>query len=156
MKHKQKLCTLLALSLMGTMGAKAQSMLWVSTTNGAPTQSFALEDVGKITFDSSNMLFTYQGESRTFDLATLGIIRFGDTNPTAVTMVSAPDDGLQLSRNTISAPGWRGTKGLRVYSATGQLLLHDAGWAGESILLAGLPHGTYIVKTSMKTIKICK
>lgn len=156
MNHKQKLSTLLALSLMGTAGAMAQSHLSVYLANGMPVQSFALADVGRITFDQTSMLITHQGEATAIDLSTLKAIRFDDGVTTAVGAVSVPSGGIRLVSGSLSAPGWQGARGLRVYSATGQLLLHKADWAGESVSLAALPHGTYIVKTASQTLKFSK
>jgi hypothetical protein len=162
MKHKKVLFVfcLLTAGLLQNAYAQGNNFLWVYSANGS-SQSFALDDLQKITFTGQDMVI---------EPANSGAVNFP---------YSSVSKWIFAAFATDIAPVLANTEGANIYyrTTTESVVLQSASVIGEvrifnlqgilirrvvvqteqaEIALSGIPAGVYIVKTSTSVKKIIK
>ena len=140
------------IAIAGT--ATAQHMV-VETAGG--NEVFTLENLKQITFNGTTVnIEQSNGEKSSASMGDIKRIYFDDMS--SIADVNAQGNNLveYLSHDEIAINSEAGSM-VTVYSLTGaQLLTRRIDAQGETISIAGLPQGIYIIKAEERTTKIIK
>ena len=140
------------IAIAGT--ATAQHMV-VETAGG--NEVFTLENLKQITFNGTTVnIEQSNGEKSSASMGDIKRIYFDDMS--SIADINAQDNNLveYLSHDEIAINSQAGSI-VTIYNLTGaQLLTRRIDAQGETISIAGLPQGIYIVKAEERTTKIIK
>lgn len=159
MKHIRT--TALAPLLALTLAAQADDKVTVVTTQGET--SYDISSVARIDLgDTELKVVSADGTGTTYAFSEVTKIVIS-SDATGITAPSSADaerltltvsqDGTQMRIN-----GWDAfqTAALTVYGTDGQSVLRLDSWSGETVDIASLPHGIYVVKAGTHTAKFRK
>ena len=140
------------IAIAGT--ATAQHMV-VETAGG--NEVFTLENLKQITFNGTTVnIEQSNGEKSSASMGDIKRIYFDDMS--SIADINAQDNNLveYLSHDEIAINSQAGSI-VTIYNLTGaQLLTRRIDAQGETISIAGLPQGIYIIKAEERTTKIIK
>ena len=138
-----------------TLPVAAQHMLIEKNAGG--NQVIDLADLKQITFDGIKVnIEQTDGTTSSASMGDIERIYFGDHTSIADINAQGGDLVEYLSHDDIAINSEAGSM-VTVYSLTGaQLLTRRIDTQGETISIAGLPQGIYIVKANGRTTKIIK
>ena len=147
---------LLIISLI-TIAGTATAQYMVVEKAGSGNETIVLDNLRQITFDGTTVNIEQNDGARSN--ATMGDISriyFSDLSSIADINAQGGDLVEYLSHDDIAINSEAGSM-VTVYSLTGaQLLTRRIDTQGETISIAGLPQGIYIVKANGRTTKIIK
>ena len=152
---------LMLLFMVSVTMAKAQSSLYVYMNNGEDSETIALADIGKITFEEGYAVITpKEGGQKSFPLADVKNFRFTPDEVSAILAHSGAGARalVTVRAGVVHVAGWDGSRkaALMVYGTGGQLLYANGNWRGEDIDISYLPKGVYIIKIENQSTKIRK
>ena len=147
---KKQLLTIALLA--GALTASAGVNLVVS---GQQQQSFAVGDIGKITFTESTM-DVYGKDSGTFSLSDITKLFFSDKEGN-VTEIN-PDGALKFAKtgNTLKVDGLSAPADAFIVSASGRIVMQQKQWDGNSLDISSLTDGVYILAVGNAAFKFIK
>ncbi len=150
---KKQLLTIALLA--GALTASAGVNLVVS---GQQQQSFAVGDIGKITFTESTMdvYGKDSGKIGTFSLSDITKLFFSDKEGT-VTEIN-PDGALKFAKtgNTLKVDGLSAPADAFIVSASGRIVMQQKQWDGNSLDISSLTDGVYILAVGNTAFKFIK
>jgi hypothetical protein len=131
----------------------ADSMLVVNMTDGS-RRSFVLADLPNVTFVEQNMVITSSTASATIERSSVSSFTFEEVPVGIESTVTTPDFGIALLGVKVSVSGCTGR--VAVVAMNGAVVRQaDCDASGRcQISLSGIPAGTYLVQTSVQTLKI--
>jgi len=153
MKH---LITLLGVFSLFTFAAAAQQStesMWVNSTSGS-ANSFALDDVGKITFTSSQLQVNLNsGSLSAFNFDEVASITFFNLQGNDIRQPAVSDNSVNIfydaSSSLLRIASQNMIKGVKIYSLQGSLvknvLTHSQSVEPS---LSALPAGVYVVSVN--------
>ena len=148
---KKQLLTIALLA--GALTASAGVNLVVS---GQQQQSFAVGDIGKITFTESTMdvYGKDSGKIGTFSLSDITKLFFSDKEGN-VTEIN-PDGALKFAKtgNTLNVDGL--SAATFIVSASGRIVMQQKQWDGNSLDISSLTDGVYILAVGNAAFKFIK
>ncbi len=146
---------LFIISLLAIAGTATAQHMVVETASG--NEVFTLENLKQITFDGTIVnIEQTDGTTSSASMGDIERIYFGDHTSIADINAQGGDLVEYLSHDDIAINSEAGSM-VTVYSLTGaQLLTRRIDTQGETISIAGLPKGIYIVKANGRTTKIIK
>ena len=133
--------------------AWADSMLVVNMTDGS-RRSFVLADLPNVTFVEQNMVITSSTASATIERSSVSSFTFEEVPVGIESTMTTPDFGIALLGGKVSVSGCTGR--VAVVAMNGAVVRQaDCDASGRcQISLSGIPAGTYLVQTSVQTLKI--
>lgn len=153
---KKQLLTIALLA--GALTASAGVNLVVS---GQQQQSFAVGDIGKITFTESTMDVYGKdsgkiGKIGTFSLSDITKLFFSDKEGN-VTEIN-PDGALKFAKtgNTLKVDGLSTATDAFIVSASGRIVMQHKQWDGNSLDISSLTDGVYILAVGNAAFKFIK
>lgn len=153
---KKQLLTIALLA--GALTASAGVNLVVS---GQQQQSFAVGDIGKITFTESTMDVYGKdsgkiGKIGTFSLSDITKLFFSDKEGN-VTEIN-PDGALKFAKtgNTLKVDGLSAATDAFIVSASGRIVMQQKQWDGNSLDISSLTDGVYILAVGNAAFKFIK
>lgn len=153
---KKQLLTIALLA--GALTASAGVNLVVS---GQQQQSFAVGDIGKITFTESTMDVYGKdsgkiGKIGTFSLSDITKLFFSDKEGN-VTEIN-PDGALKFAKtgNTLKVDGLSSATDAFIVSASGRIVMQQKQWDGNSLDISSLTDGVYILAVGNAAFKFIK
>ena len=150
---KKLLFIISLLAIAGT--ATAQHM--VVETAGQENKVFSLESLKQITFDDTTVnIEQTDGTKSSASMGDIERIYFGDFS--SISDINALSGNLveYISHDEIAINSEAGST-VAIYNLTGmEMIIRRINAQGETISIAGLPQGIYIVKANEKTTKIIK
>ncbi len=150
---KKQLLTIALLA--GALTASAGVNLVVS---GQQQQSFAVGDIGKITFTESTMDVYGKDSSKigTFSLSDITKLFFSDKEGN-VTEIN-PDGTLKFTKtgNTLKVDGLSAATDAFIVSASGRIVMQQKQWDGNSLDISSLTDGVYILAVGNAAFKFIK
>lgn len=153
---KKQLLTIALLA--GALTASAGVNLVVS---GQQQQSFAVGDIGKITFTESTMDVYGKdsgkiGKIGTFSLSNITKLFFSDKEGN-VTEIN-PDGALKFAKtgNTLKVDGLSAATDAFIVSASGRIVMQQKQWDGNSLDISSLTDGVYILAVGNAAFKFIK
>ena len=131
----------------------ADSMLVVNMTDGS-RRSFVLADLPNVTFVEQNMVITSSTASATIERSSVSSFTFEEVPVGIESTMTTPDFGIALLGGKVSVSGCTGR--VAVVAMNGAVVRQaDCDASGRcQISLSGIPAGTYLVQTSVQTLKI--
>ncbi len=138
-----------------TTVATAQHMVVEMTDSN--NQVVKLESLRQITFNGTTVnIEQTDGTKSSTSMGNIGRIYFGDLSSIADMPAHSEDLVEYLTTDEIAINSEAGSM-VTIYNLTGaQLLTRQIDAEGETISIAGLPQGIYIVKANERTTKIIK
>ncbi len=152
MKHIRGFITAVMLAVCVSASADSYAYLTV-TSDDSSSSSFAVADISKMTFESSNLVI-WKGQARLAELplASLDKMFFSATSGIESQPLLSVKIHIEGGKLRISAP--RGTR-IALYGIGGQLIKEVTASAEETVLnMSGLRKGAYIVKAGDQAKKI--
>ncbi len=153
---KKQLLTIALLA--GALTASAGVNLVVS---GQQQQSFAVGDIGKITFTESTMDVYGKdsgkiGKIGTFSLSDITKLFFSDKEGN-VTEIN-PDGALKFAKtgNTLKVDGLSAATDAFIASTSGRIVMQQKQWDGNSLDISSLTDGVYILAVGNAAFKFIK
>lgn len=153
---KKQLLTIALLA--GALTASAGVNLVVS---GQQQQSFAVGDIGKITFTESTMDVYGKdsgkiGKIGTFSLSDITKLFFSDKEGN-VTEIN-PDGALKFAKtgNTLKVDGLSAATDAFIVSTSGRIVMQQKQWDGNSLDISSLTDGVYILAVGNAAFKFIK
>lgn len=153
---KKQLLTIALLA--GALTASAGVNLVVS---GQQQQSFAVGNIGKITFTESTMDVYGKdsgkiGKIGTFSLSDITKLFFSDKEGN-VTEIN-PDGALKFAKtsNTLKVDGLSAATDAFLVSASGRIVMQQKQWDGNSLDISSLTDGVYILAVGNAAFKFIK
>lgn len=133
--------------------AFAQSMLVVTMTDGS-SRSFVLAEKPLVKFVNQDMVITSENASATIQRSQVKTFTFQAVPSDIESATSDKDFRIQVLNNHVSVDGATGA--ITLFTMDGKVVRKsDIDATGRGTLsLIGLPTGTYIVHTSVQTLKI--
>ena len=146
---------LFILSLIAFAGTATAQHMVVETAGG--NEVFTLDNLKQITFNGITVnIEQTDGTKSSASMGNIKRIYFDDMSSIADINAQGGDLVEYLSHDDIAINSEAGSM-VTVYSLTGaQLLTRRIDTQGETISIAGLPQGIYIVKANGRTTKIIK
>jgi hypothetical protein len=131
----------------------ADSMLVVNMTDGS-RRSFVLADLPNVTFVEQNMVITSSTASATIERSSVSSFTFEEVPVGIESTMTTPDFGIALLGGKVSVSGCTGR--VAIVAMNGAVVRQaDCDASGRcQISLSGIPAGTYLVQTSVQTLKI--
>lgn len=150
---KKLLFIISLLAIAGT--ATAQHMVVEMTDSNS--QVMKLENLKQITFHGTTVnIEQTDGTKSSTSMGNIGRIYFGDLSSIADMPAHSENLVKYLTTDEIAINSEAGSM-VTIYNLTGaQLLTRQIDAEGETISIAGLPQGIYIVKANGRTTKIIK
>lgn len=150
---KKLLFIISLLAIAGT--ATAQHM--VVETAGHEDKVITIENLKQITFEGTTVnIELTDGSNSSASMGDIGRIYFGDLSSIADMPAHSENLVEYLTTDEIAINSEAGSM-VTIYNLTGaQLLTRRIDAEGETISIAGLPQGIYIVKANGRTTKIIK
>lgn len=152
---KKQLLTIALLA--GTLTASAGVNLVVS---GQQQQSFAVGDIGKITFTESTMdvYGKDSGKIGTFSLSDITKLFFSDKEGEGTVTEINPDGALKFAKtgNTLKVDGLSAPADAFIVSASGRIVMQQKQWDGNSLDISSLTDGVYILAVGNAAFKFIK
>lgn len=155
---RTRIIAILAL-LATTLGTHADDVVTVVTQNGQ--KSYDMDKLARIELGEDDLVVVGSDEKGTtyaFDKVQMILISLNTTALNDATTDSKPTltvsaDGAEMSFN-----GWDSNLAapLYVYDAGGRSVLHREAWRGETVSIASLAKGVYVVKAGVHTAKFRK
>ena len=144
---------MVAALLLLPLFAWADSMLVVNMTDGS-RRSFVLADLPNVTFVEQNMVITSSTASATIERSSVSSFTFEEVPVGIESTMTTPDFGIALLGGKVSVSGCTGR--VAVVAMNGAVVRQaDCDASGRcQISLSGIPAGTYLVQTSVQTLKI--
>jgi hypothetical protein len=144
---------MVAALLLLPLFAWADSMLVVNMTDGS-RRSFVLEDLPNVTFVEQNMVITSSTASATIERSSVSSFTFEEVPVGIESTMTTPDFGIALLGGKVSVSGCTGR--VAIVAMNGAVVRQaDCDASGRcQISLSGIPAGTYLVQTSVQTLKI--
>ena len=146
---------LFIISLLAIAGTATAQHMVVETASG--NEVFTLENLKQITFNGTTVnIEQTDGTTSSASMGSIERIYFSDLS--SIADINAQGGNLveYLSFDEIAINSEAGST-VAIYSLTGaQLLTRRIDTQGETISIAGLPQGIYIVKANGRTTKIIK
>ena len=131
----------------------AEDFNYLTVTSSTVEQSFALDQVRRITFNGDNMVVTANdGNTSNIALNTLTSITFTSTATAIRNLSTESCKSMQLLSDRVIVNG----KGLlKLYNTNGMLVRQVVvGGSTAELNLEGLPHGIYIARLGTQNLKI--
>ena len=126
--------------------------------SGQQQQSFAVGDIGKITFTESTMdvYGKDSGKIGTFSLSDITKLFFSDKEGN-VTEIN-PDGALKFAKtgNTLNVDGLSAATDAFIVSASGRIVMQQKQWDGNSLDISSLTDGVYILAVGNAAFKFIK
>ena len=126
--------------------------------SGQQQQSFAVGDIGKITFTESTMdvYGKDSGKIGTFSLSDITKLFFSDKEGN-VTEIN-PDGALKFAKtgNTLKVDGLSAATDAFIVSASGRIVMQQKQWDGNSLDISSLTDGVYILAVGNAAFKFIK
>ena len=146
---------LFILSLIAFAGTATAQHMVVETAGG--NEVFTLDNLKQITFNGTTVnIEQSNGAKSSASMGNIKRIYFDDMSSIADINAQSGDLVEYLSHDDIAINSEAGST-VAIYSLTGaQLLTRRIDTQGETISIAGLPQGIYIVKANGRTTKIIK
>ena len=146
---------LFIISLLAIAGTATAQHMVVETAGG--NEVFTLDNLKQITFNGTTVnIEQSNGAKSSASMGDIKRIYFDDMSSIADINAQGGDLVEYLSHDDIAINSEAGSM-VTVYSLTGaQLLTRRIDTQGETISIAGLPQGIYIVKANGRTTKIIK
>lgn len=156
-----KLRFLLPLFLLAPLSACAgHEYMDIHSSTGSLLRQYLLSGVRSITFDADDQMLVQltDGTSSAFRLDGVSTLTFTDVlSPTAVRTPAAGQPALRWLGDAIVVSGLEtGAARLSVCDASGHTLLRTVATEGQTVSLATLPRGVYIVRVSGMTMKVTR
>ncbi len=150
---------LLLMMVLCSGAASAQAYMTFYDHDGQAKESWALQDVGKVTFEGGNIVVKHSTGTDTAPIAQVMSIKFTDEkqDPTSIEKLVADPAGVRIAAvgDMISVQG--ATQGsVAIWSVTGQQIYSNRNWHGEDIDIAHLERGIYIITINNTSIKFKK
>ena len=144
---------MVAALLLLPLFAWADSMLVVNMTDGS-RRSFVLADLPNVTFVEQNMVITSSTASATIERSSVSSFTFEEVPVGIESTMTTPDFGIALLGGKVSVSGCTGR--VAVVAMNGAVIRQADCDASRrcQISLSGIPAGTYLVQTSVQTLKI--
>ena len=159
---KSKLILTIALLFAGASPALGDGRIAIDpTAEGAEPAYVELTLATKVSFGPEAMIVTNGDNSVRFDYAAISRVRFEVGLPSGVNNVMQERTTLSLRQNpvenTLEILGYDGAPAtLSVFSVSGAKALTLAGWQGETVDVALLAPGLYLVTVNNETLKFLK
>lgn len=162
MNIKKPLSTLSLLVIGVLSPVQAQDQMIVTMKDGGAEQTFMLADIGKVFFESENVLVKQKSASTSsIPLTSVLSIKFSDSTVTGLrTLGNDADNTLRITiaAGTINVLGWDSSRQTTaiIYSTSGTMAYANRKWNGGAISIESLPQGVYILKINNQTFKFSK
>ena len=147
---------LFIISLLAIAGTATAQHMVVETTR-QEDQVITLEDLKQITFDGTTVnIEKTDGTMSSTSMGDIERIYFSDLSSIADIKAQSSNFVEYLSYDEIAINSEAGST-VAIYNLTGmEMIIRRINAQGETISIAGLPQGIYIVKANEKTTKIIK
>ncbi len=159
----KKQLSVLSFLVVGVLSpVQAQDQMIVAMNDGGAEQTFMLADIGKLFFESENMLVRQKSASTSsIPLSSVQSIKFVDSTVTGLrTLDNDKNSSLRISiaSGAINVQGWDSSRlaTVMIYSTGGTVAYADRKWNGSSINTESLPKGVYILTINGQTFKFSK
>lgn len=133
--------------------------LAIYMSDGSAKQTFAMSDIGKLTFGDSDFTVTTGKGATPFAYGSVRKIVFEGLSSGIGTVVSEDNSLKAYYRNGfLGVDGWPQGRVVRasVYGIDGSSVMSVDKWDGTPISVSGLNHGVYIFKVGNSNIKFVK
>lgn len=160
MKRTGKLFVAAVASLLAA-SATADDKVVVVTASGE--NSYPIGEVQRIDFSAGALtVLKTDGEGTTYAFDQVKRIVF-DQAPTSIEKPAAMQQQrltltVSADGSTLRVNGWQQgqSASMELYSAGGGSVARQKGWSGETVDIASLPHGVYIIRVGNQTAKFRK
>ncbi len=164
MKRKQNMSKKILFLLSGMLFsgfAFAQTGVKVTYYDGT-TQSFAVQDSGKLYFSGSNLMVQAQANATAtslpmsiiqkinFETASLSVENISSTTKKLLVYPNPAEDFFAIKTETTEKMQ------VKIFSASGRLVKSASAKSGEYIYITELPKGVYIVVANNESFKLIK
>ena len=132
---------------------------------GSNSKLYAVSDIRRIEFNERDICVVETTENGTvFAFEEIRKIVFNPSEADAIESVAMPSqrDNISLfvssDGNSITVRGWdyARTASMELYSVSGERLVSQKQWSGETISVSNLPPGVYIIKIGKQSAKFRK